>query len=498
MSSDVEQQIRSDRIAKVEAMRRAGVDPYPARTPARVEVAGVRAQFGELEAGAESGQALWVAGRISGRRGHGKAIFLDLTDRTGQLQLHATLDVLGEAGLAAVSDCDLGDVVAVHGEVFSSRRGELSLRVDEWRPLAKCLRPLPEKHHGLADVEQRYRQRYLDLLVNDEARRIALARPAIVTAVRGVLDAAGFVEVETPVLQPIYGGGMATPFVTRYEEYERDFYLRIADELYLKRLIVGGLERVYELSKDFRNEGVSFKRNPEFTMLEWYEAYTDYEGGMDRTERVVAAAGKAAGAALDLTPPWPRVSLRAAIAERAGIDPMADRDRDRLVAFMRERDMDTSGDATWAQAVDHLLSHFVEPALERPTFIVDYPIELSPFAKRSPGRPGRGRALRGVLPGHGDRQRLLGAQRPRRAARAVRGGAGGGGRGRRRGASDGRGLPARARVRDAADGGRRDRHRPAGDGADRRALDPRGDPLPDAARPGSPNPGPRSAPRSRP
>jgi len=293
VSSDVEQQIRSDRIAKVDAMRQAGVDPYPARTPERVEAARVRDRFGELEAGAESGQALWVAGRISGRRGHGKAIFLDLTDRTGQLQLHATLDVLGEAGLAAVSDCDLGDVVAVHGEVFSSRRGELSLRVDEWRPLAKCLRPLPEKHHGLADVEQRYRQRYLDLLVNDEARRIALARPAIVTAVRGVLDAAAFVEVETPVLQPLYGGGMATPFVTRYEEYDRDFYLRIADELYLKRLIVGGLERVYELSKDFRNEGVSFKRNPEFTMLEWYEAYTDYEGGMDRTEQVVAAAGEA-------------------------------------------------------------------------------------------------------------------------------------------------------------------------------------------------------------
>jgi lysyl-tRNA synthetase class 2 len=387
VSSDVEQQIRSDRIAKVEALRAAGIDPYPASTPARVEIGEIRAKHGDLEAGAETGQVLWVAGRITGRRGHGKAIFLDLTDRTGQLQLHATLDVLGEAGLAVVADCDLGDVVAVHGEVFASRRGELSLRVDEWLPLAKCLRPLPEKHHGLADVEQRYRQRYLDLLVNDEARRIALARPAIVTAVRGVLDTAGFVEVETPVLQPIYGGGAARPFVTHYEEYERDFYLRIADELYLKRLIVGGLERVYELSKDFRNEGISFKRNPEFTMLEWYEAYAGYEAGMDRTEQVVAAAGKAAGTAVDLTPPWPRVPLRSAIAERAGIDPMADRDRDRLVAFMRERDLDTSGDATWAQAVDHLLSHFVEPTLERPTFLVDYPIELSPFAKRSPADP---------------------------------------------------------------------------------------------------------------
>jgi len=260
--------------------------------------------------------------------------------------------------------------------------------VREWKPLAKCLRPLPEKHHGLADVEQRHRQRYLDLLVNDDARRIALARTAIVTAMRGVLDGDGFVEVETPVLQPLYGGGAAKPFVTFYNEFERDFYLRIADELYLKRLIVGGLERVYEIGKDFRNESVSFKRNPEFSMLEWYEAYTDYEGGMQRTERVVAAAGAAAAAPVDLSPPWPRIPLRDAIADATGIDPMADRDRGRLVDFMRARDIDTTGDTTWAQAVDHLLSHFVEPSLQQPTFLVDYPIELSPFAKRAPGKEG--------------------------------------------------------------------------------------------------------------
>jgi lysyl-tRNA synthetase class 2 len=388
VSGDAEDRIRADRIAKVEAMRAAGVDPYPARTPARVPGEEVRARFGDLDAGAETGERLALAGRIAARRGHGKAMFLDLADRTGRLQLHATLDGLGEERYAALADTDLGDVVAAEGDVFVSRRGELSLRVAEWHMLAKCLRPLPEKWHGLTDVELRHRRRYVDLLVNEDSRRLALARTRMVTAMRAALDGDGFVEVETPILQPIYGGASAQPFTTYYNEFERDFYLRIADELYLKRLIVGGLERVYEISKDFRNEGVSFKHNPEFTMLEWYEAYGDYEDGMRRVETVVAAAGAAAGSAIDLTPPWPRRTLREAIQEHAGIDPMADRDRGRLVAFLDEKDIDTSADRTWADAVDHLLSHFVEPAIERPTFLIDYPVELSPLAKRSPSDPG--------------------------------------------------------------------------------------------------------------
>ena len=388
MSGDAEDRIRADRIAKVAAMRAAGVDPYPARVPGRTAVADVRERFGGLEAGAETGERVALAGRIAARRGHGKAMFLDLADRSGKLQLHATHDVLGDAAYAGLQDCDLGDVVAAEGEVFSSRRGELSLRVQSWTLLAKCLRPLPEKWHGLADVELRHRRRYVDLIVNEDAVRVALARSRMVTAMRGVLDGDGFVEVETPVLQPVYGGAAARPFTTFYGEFERDFYLRIADELYLKRLIVGGLERVYEIGKDFRNEGVSFKHNPEFSMLEWYEAYADHAAAMERVERVVAAAGQAAGSDIDLTPPWPRVSLRDAIRERAGIDPMADRDRDRLTAFMREQGVDTAADETWADAVDHLLSHFVEPAIERPTFLVGYPVELSPLAKRSPDDPG--------------------------------------------------------------------------------------------------------------
>jgi lysyl-tRNA synthetase class 2 len=388
VSTDAEAQIRADRLAKLDALRAAGVDPYPPRSVDREPVAAVRERYGELEAGAETGARVRLAGRISGRRGHGKAMFLDLTDRSGVLQLHATLDGLGEELYAALSDSDLGDVITAEGEVFVSRRGELSLRVAGWTLLAKCLRPLPEKYHGLTDVDTRHRRRYLDLAVNEESRELAMKRPAVMAALRRVLDSDGFVEVETPVLQPLYGGGAARPFTTFYNAYERDFYLRIATELYLKRLIVGGLERVYEIGKDFRNEGQSFKRSPEFTMLEWYQAYGDHETGMQMTERLVSAAGEAAGSTIDLTPPWPRIPLRQAIIDDAGIDPMADRDLDRLIAHMRKDDLDTGADHTWAQAVDHLLSHYVEPRITSPVFLTEYPVELSPFAKRDPNQPG--------------------------------------------------------------------------------------------------------------
>ncbi|MDX6535200.1 MAG: lysyl-tRNA synthetase, class, partial [Gaiellales bacterium] len=242
---DTEETIRSDRIEKVERVRQGGRDPYPARFEGRTAVAPIRERFGELEAGAETEERVRLAGRVMGRRGHGKAMFLDLEDVTGRIQLHATVDTTEE--YETLTDIDLGDLVGIEGEVFCSRRGELSVHVAQWTLLAKNLRPLPEKWHGLTDTELRYRHRYVDLITSEESRRDAIARSRAVSAIRRTLDDRGFIEVETPVLQPIYGGAAARPFTTFHNELERTMYLRIATELYLKRLIVGGLERVYEL-----------------------------------------------------------------------------------------------------------------------------------------------------------------------------------------------------------------------------------------------------------
>jgi lysyl-tRNA synthetase class 2 len=282
-------------------------------------------------------------------------------------------------------DLDLGDLVGIDGVVFVSKRGELSLRVEDFTVLAKTLRPPPEKHHGLQDVETRYRRRELDLMANDEARELFIARAKIISAVRRYLDGEGFIEVETPILQPLYGGALARPFTTHHNALDRDFFLRIATELYLKRLLVGGLERVYELGKDFRNEGISFKHNPEFTMLEWYEAYADYDDAARRLEQLVASVADAVGyeGEVSFAAPWRRITLRDAIAEQTGIDVLEHRERDALAAAIgAAADVDLpTADRTWPQLVDDLLSKYVEPKLQEPTFILDYPVELSPFAK---------------------------------------------------------------------------------------------------------------------
>jgi lysyl-tRNA synthetase, class II len=340
----------------------------------------VRAEAEPLEPGEEASETRRLAGRVMARRDMGKLVFLDLVDRSGRIQL------LIQTERAGPVDVDLGDIVGVSGRPTRTKRGEPSLAVDELELLAKIKRPLPDTFHGLKDVEARYRQRYLDLLVNEETRRDFDIRTRMVTAIRRQLDEWGFLEVETPVLQPRYGGAFAEPFVTHSNELDTDLYLRIATELYLKRLIVGGLERVYELGRDFRNESVSYKHQPEFTMVEWYEAYADYRDTMERIEQLVAAVAEEVtgtttvsfrGHEIDLAPPWRRVMLLDAL-EAEGL---WTQDEAELRARLEARDVDTSADRSWAQLVDHALSSFVEPSLIEPTILHDYPVELSPFAR---------------------------------------------------------------------------------------------------------------------
>jgi lysyl-tRNA synthetase class 2 len=375
------------RRRKLAALRDEGVEPFPHSLPGVIPIASVREQWDELQAGEESGARTRVAGRLAARRGQGKAAFLDVVDRSGRLQLHARADVLGQESLDRLVSLDLGDLLGAEGTVFRTRRGELSIKVEDWTLLAKSLRPPPEKHHGLTDVETRYRMRELDLMANEEAREVFMTRAKVISTLRRELDEAGFVEVETPILQPIYGGGMGRPFTTHHNELDRTLYLRIATELYLKRLIVGGLERVYEIGKDFRNEGVSFKHNPEFTVLEWYEAYADYEDVARRAEQVVSAAARAVGAE-GFEPPWKRETLGGAIESRTGLDIYAHRDVSALREAMVAAGLDPAEhETTWPRLVDHLLSKYVEPTLIEPTFLFDYPVELSPLAKRHRSDP---------------------------------------------------------------------------------------------------------------
>jgi lysyl-tRNA synthetase, class II len=352
------------------------------RFPNRDKVAAVRAEAEALDPGVEGADERRLAGRVLARREMGKLVFLDLVDRSGRIQLLCPADRTGEV------DVHLGDIVGITGHATKSRRGEPSVLVDRLEVLASIRAPLPDTFHGLTDVEQRYRRRYLDLLMNESTRREFELRARLVTAIRRALDEDGFVEVETPVLQPRYGGAFARPFETYHNELDQKLYLRIATELYLKRLIVGGLERVYEIGKDFRNEGVSYKHNPEFTMLEWYEAYADYRDTMVRVENLVDRVTRETtgsttvlfrGHEIDLEAPWRRLKLVDALAEHH----VWSADERDLRARLTARDVDTSADRTWAQLVDHALSHFVEPSLIQPTILYDYPVELSPFARPS-------------------------------------------------------------------------------------------------------------------
>jgi lysyl-tRNA synthetase class 2 len=379
-----------DRRSKLERLRSAGIEPFPHAFPDVTPIAEIRAAHEGIEAGEELPDAAYrVAGRMVQRRGMGGATFVDLVDRSGKLQLHAKRDDLGDESFETLTSLDLGDMLGVDGFVFKSRRGELSLRVTGWELLAKSLRAPPDKFHGLEDVETRYRHRELDLIANAESRELFIMRSKVVSAVRNWLDSRGFLEVETPILQRLYGGALARPFVTHYNELDREMYLRIADELYLKRLIVGGLERVYEIGKDFRNEGFSRKHQPEFTMLEWYQAYADYNDIADELEELVESlAHLATDKSIDWSRPWKRIPLRDAILEATGVDIYAQRDKDALLAAAAEKGIEAPKDENWPKLVDWLLSHYVEPKLINPTFLMDYPVELSPFAKRHRSQEG--------------------------------------------------------------------------------------------------------------
>ncbi|MFH1609017.1 MAG: lysine--tRNA ligase [Candidatus Bipolaricaulota bacterium] len=392
-----EADLLASRREKLSRLRAQGIEPYPyaySRTHTGEEV---RAAFGKLPPNQRAGARVSLAGRLTSLRRMGRAAFADLLDRSGRIQLYASTNTLGtEAYERFASDLDLGDIVGVAGEPFTTKTGELTVEVREFTLLAKSLRPLPEKWHGLKDVETRYRQRALDLIANEDARRIVRKRAEILRTCRSYLDALGFIEVETPCLQSIPGGATARPFITHHNVLDRDLYLRVAPELYLKRLLVGGLEKVYELGRNFRNEGISSEHNPEFTALEAYEAYADYERAMELAEGMVeacalAVAGKTRveyqGREVDFARPWRRASLLELVAEGSGCD--VEKPLPELLREIDCKGIPVPGplrQGPKGKVIEHLLETRVQENLWNPTFVLDFPLDISPLAKRKRGR----------------------------------------------------------------------------------------------------------------
>lgn len=378
------------RREKLDALAQRGIQPYAYRFDVTHGSAAIREHHVALETAEER---VRYAGRLMTKRGHGKAAFAHVKDKDGTQQIYLREDVLGPEAFARAMELDLGDWVGVEGPVFVTKTGEITIRAERLELLAKSLRPLPEKWHGLTDVEIRYRQRYTDLIVNDEVRRVFRERAAIIRALRAFLDSRGFLEVETPVLQPLYGGASARPFVTHHHALDMDLYLRIADELYLKRLIVGGLERVYEISKDFRNEGMDRTHNPEFTMLEFYQAFADYEQMLETTqamilEVVMAVRGTTLvpfeGSEIDFTPPWRRLTIHEAALLGLGVEKLPS-DEGSLRDLARRAGVPLDPAFGYGRILDEIVSTKVQPQLRNPTFLVDHPREISPLAKAKRG-----------------------------------------------------------------------------------------------------------------
>ena len=384
---------------KLEHLRQLGIDPFPHRYQLTSTSLDAEAFFIEAEKRQGDGartEPLSLAGRIVSLRGMGKATFLHIADGFGQIQAHLRRDILGDQ-YELLKDLDLGDFLGVTGLLFRTRTGEITVEARELAVLAKSLRPLPEKWHGLRDIEQRYRQRYLDLISNPEVKTTFIQRSKIVSSVRSFLDNRGFIEVDTPVLVPVAAGALARPFTTHHHTLDQELYLRIATELYLKRLIVGGFDKVYEVGRVFRNEGMDQDHNPEFTMLESYEAYADYNDVMKMVEEMVSTvAEEALGTTqvsygehiIDLAPPWKRVPLRDELHKTSGVDIEDFPSASSLASRMRELGVEVRPQESRGRLIDKLLSVFVEPHLVQPTFLVDYPEEMSPLAKPKPDAEG--------------------------------------------------------------------------------------------------------------
>ncbi len=400
-----EQKLIEDRLAKVAQIRAQGIDPYPPRydrTHTSVEAvtlfeyAEVMASNGVGDTEHPKTEMIRVAGRVMARRGMGKAAFIDLKDGHGTIQAFARQNTMGDDEYAIMSLLDIGDIIGVEGSVIRTRRGEISVEAAKVTVLTKAIRPLPDKWHGLQDQEIRFRQRYLDLISNDKAMKNALLRSNVVREMRSFMHDRGFIEVETPILVPVAAGAQATPFETHHNQLDRDLYLRIATELYLKKLIVGGIERVFEIGRLFRNEGLDHDHNPEFTTIESYQAYADYNDVMELVENMVSHIAKETTGSMvlpavegvreeiDLTPPWPRLDLRGEIKKRTGIDFVDVRDAESLSGAMRERGIHVEAGSAWGRLLDKVISSEVEPPLIQPHFLVDYPVEMSPLAKRKP------------------------------------------------------------------------------------------------------------------
>ncbi|QGP92157.1 Lysine--tRNA ligase [Neomoorella glycerini] len=388
---EVENDLIAVRLEKLKQLQEEGIDPYGGRFERTHTTAAVHQYFDEL-----AGQEVTLAGRILAIRGHGKASFVDLQDRDGRLQLYIRIDNVGPETYEFFRRLDIGDIIGVKGKVFRTHRGEISLEVHQLTMLCKSLRPLPEKWHGLRDVDLRYRQRYLDLIVNPEVRRVFITRAGVLRAIRTFLDSRGFLEVETPSMHTIPGGAAARPFITHHNALDIDLYLRIALELHLKRLLVGGLEKVYEMGRIFRNEGISTKHNPEFTMLELYQAYADYEDMMTLLEEMVAFVAREAlgtttvtyqGEELDLAPPWPRLTMFAAIEKYTGVDFSRLTTREEAWQAAAGLGVEVEPGLEWGKIVNEVFEARVEPHLVQPTFILDYPVAISPLAKRKKENP---------------------------------------------------------------------------------------------------------------